>query len=109
MSTKELKCRKLFAWGQGIGGRHWNEWLSDCGKNYIEIQAGLLKTQLEHFVMKANSTLSFTEGYSALSADPHAVHGDYKAAQAEVKSKISQKIERVKKSSFIYELSLIHI
>lgn len=103
MSTKELKGRKLFAWGQGNGGRHWNEWLSDCGKNYIEIQAGLLKTQLEHFVMKANSTLSFTEGYSALSADPHAVHGDYKAAQAEVKSKISQKIERVKKSSFIYE------
>ena len=103
MSTKELKGRKLFAWGQGNGGRHWNEWLSDCGKNYIEIQAGLLKTQLEHFVMKANSTLSFTEGYSALSADPYVVHGDYKAAQAEVKSKISQKIERVKKSSFIYE------
>lgn len=101
MSTKELVGRKLFAWGQGKGGKHWNEWLSDCGKGYIEIQAGLLKTQYEHFILKAKSTLSWTEGYSALSANPEAIHcSDYDAAINEVKAHIAAKQEIVETAVF---------
>ena len=92
MSTKELKGRKLFAWGQGEGGKHWNKWLSDSNKSYIEIQAGLLKTQLEHFVMKANSKISWTEGYSPVKARPELIHGDdFGIAADEIKSRISHK------------------
>ncbi len=69
MSTKELRGRKLFVWGQGKGGRNWNKWLSDGDIPYIEIQAGLLKTQLEHFVMERNSEISFTENYTMLDVD----------------------------------------
>lgn len=97
MSTKELKGRKLFAWGQGAGGKHWNRWLSDSQKSYIEIQAGLLKTQLEHFVMKANSIISWTEGYSPVNANSILVHGkDFHAATDEIKNRIyyKQKIVR---------------
>ncbi|HEU4330894.1 MAG TPA: DUF5107 domain-containing protein, partial [Lapillicoccus sp.] len=40
-STSELRGRKLFVWGGGTGGRHWQEWLSPLGGRYLEIQAGL--------------------------------------------------------------------
>lgn len=102
ISTSELVGRKMFAWGQGNGGRHWNNWLSDCGKNYIEIQAGLLKTQLEHFVMKANSKISWTEGYSAVKADKDNVHNeDLIVAIDEVKSHISDKQFVVENADFV--------
>lgn len=102
MSDKLLLGRKLFVWGQGTGGRHWNEWLSDCGRNYIEIQAGLLKTQLEHFVMKANSSISFTEGYSPLNSNSEMIHGDYFKAQGIIKKQIKDRMEIVKSAKFDY-------
>lgn len=79
-SDRILKGRKMFVWGQHQGGRHWNEWLSDKAGAYIEIQAGLLKTQLEHFVMDANSRISWQESYCALSIDPEVAHGDFGTA-----------------------------
>ena len=92
MSTQELAGRKLFLWGQSNGGDRWNRRLSDSGKRYIEIQAGLLKTQFEHFVMKANSKISWTEGYSAISVDKKKAHAkDYDAAINEVKKHICSK------------------
>ncbi|MBR5868487.1 MAG: DUF5107 domain-containing protein, partial [Clostridia bacterium] len=92
LSDHILKGRKLFAWGQGQGGKHWNNWLSDLGRGYIEIQAGLLRTQLEHFLMKGESKLSWTEGYGALQADPGVIHGsDYTRAIEDVKSRIEAK------------------
>ena len=40
-STDRLQGRKLFMWGSGSGGRHWQEFLSAPGRAYLEIQAGL--------------------------------------------------------------------
>lgn len=79
-STRELKGRKLFVWGQGQGGRNWNEWLSEENSAYIEIQAGLAHTQLEHIPMSANSVWEWTEAYTALDIDSKIAHGDYKIA-----------------------------
>ena len=75
-----LKGRKLFVWGQHQGGRYWNEWLSDKAGAYVEIQAGLLKTQLEHFVMPAESVISWRECYCAAALDPALAHGDFPTA-----------------------------
>ncbi len=101
MSTPELTGRKVFAWGEGAGGKHWNEWLSDCGKKYIEIQAGILKTQLEHFLMDGKSTLSWTEGYGALQGEPSVLHGkDFNAVIDEVKSHIGDKQAIVESANF---------
>ncbi|MBQ4153685.1 MAG: DUF5107 domain-containing protein [Clostridia bacterium] len=69
MSTMEMKGRKLFVWGQGTGGKHWGNWLSDGSGSYIEIQAGLAYTQLEHVPMKAGEKLSWTEGYTSVTCD----------------------------------------
>ena len=88
-SDATLTGRKLFMWGQHNGGRHWNNWLSDRGDAYVEIQAGILKTQLEHFVMKGKSTISWNEGYTLASGNPQVLHGaDYAAAAEEVAASI---------------------
>ena len=76
-STHELIGRKLFIWGQGRGGRNWNRWL--CGEDfpYVEIQAGLARSQFEHLPMAAKSSISWVEGYTALNCAPDALYGSY--------------------------------
>lgn len=75
LSTPRLKGRKLFVWGMGKGGRKWQEFLSVPGQAYIEIQAGLARTQLEHVPMPANSCWDWLEAYGLLQADPTVIHG----------------------------------
>lgn len=79
-SSRKLFGRKMFVWGMGQGGRHWNEWLSDGKSSYIEIQAGLAHTQLEHIPMKAGETWEWTEAYTLLEGNPEVLHGHYKDA-----------------------------
>lgn len=83
-STRELRGRKLFLWGTGAGGRHWQEWLSPEGGDYLEIQAGLARTQLEHVPMPGRTQWSWVETYGPLTADPVAVHGDWADARSAV-------------------------
>lgn len=80
-STHELRGRKLFVWGMGEGGRHWQTFLSDPGSAYIELQSGLAHTQLEHLPMAAGASLSWLEAYGPISADGKKTQGaDWKAA-----------------------------
>jgi len=76
VSTPRLKGRKLFLWGTGTGGRKWQEFLSKPGEAYIEIQAGLARTQMEHVPMPAQADWSWLEAYGLMEADPDAIHGD---------------------------------
>jgi hypothetical protein len=41
-STRGLRGRKLFLWGNGPAGSRWQEWLCGPGARYAEIQAGLV-------------------------------------------------------------------
>lgn len=100
MSDDILKGRKLFVWGSGDGGRRWNQWLSDSGKNYIEIQAGLCRTQLEHFIMEKESVIEWTEAYSCICGDKSRLHSnDYAEAIDEVKRNIISKQQRMQECS----------
>lgn len=76
-SDDKLIGRKLFVWGQGQGGKNWNEWLSVKGSAYIEIQAGLAHTQLEHIPMPAKTTWEWTEAYMPLRSDAKDIHSSY--------------------------------
>ncbi|AOW89959.1 DUF5107 domain-containing protein [Streptomyces olivaceus] len=70
-STDVLRGRKLFVWGTGPGGRRWQEWLTEPGTGgYCEIQAGLVRTQLEHVKLEAESEVSWLEAYGPLDATP---------------------------------------
>lgn len=75
VSTSQMRGRKLWVWGQGTGGRNWQKFLSPPGGGYIEIQAGLTRTQLEHLPMPPGETWSWMEAYGLLEADPEIVHG----------------------------------
>ena len=68
-SSPRLRGRKLFVWGTGRGGRHWQEWLSPRGGAYLEIQAGLARTQLEHLPLPAGERWSWLETYGPLQLD----------------------------------------
>ncbi|WP_371406923.1 DUF5107 domain-containing protein [Kribbella sp. NBC_00662] len=84
-STERLQGRKLFVWGQGDGGRRWQEWLSPGleGDGYAEIQAGLARTQMEHLKLPGQTEWHWMEVYGRLSMDPAAAHSqDWKTARS---------------------------
>ncbi len=91
-STRKLKGRKLFLWGKGRGGKHWNEWLSEEGSSNLEIQAGLAHTQLEHIPMKGKTTWEWVEAFTALERDPAVMHGEYKDALKDVEDYMLSRI-----------------
>lgn len=91
-STRKLLGRKLFVWGRGSGGRNWNEWLSEEGSAYVEIQAGLAHTQMEHIPMPANTTWEWTEAFTALQAPPEALHGEYTCAVETVQRYMAERV-----------------
>jgi hypothetical protein len=94
-STESLKGRKLFVWGMGAGGRKWQEFLAEPGHAYIEIQAGLARTQMEHLPMPGGAEWSWLEAYGLMEADPAAIHGsDWMAAREAVEEKLEQLIPR---------------
>lgn len=78
-STKRLKGRKLFVWGQNNGSRRWQAFLSDgtANGNYHEIQAGLAKTQYECVPMPPYTTWEWLEAYGPLSIAPSSAMGSW--------------------------------
>ena len=83
-STNELLGRKLFVWGDTVGGHNWSEFLGSEGDRYAETQAGYNYTQFEHTPMASGECWSWTEGYSAIEIDPAKSHGTWEEAKAEV-------------------------
>ncbi len=95
VSSEILKGRKLFVWGTGKGGRRWQDFLSEPGHPYLEIQAGIARSQMETISMEAHSELSWLEAYGLLEADPGKVHGtDWNCAVAEVDRFLDAEIPR---------------
>ncbi|GAA0913949.1 DUF5107 domain-containing protein [Nonomuraea longicatena] len=69
VSTGLLRGRKHFRWGTTPAGRNWQDWLSGPGRPYLEIQAGLARTQLEHVRLPARSAFSWTEAYGLVEVE----------------------------------------
>lgn len=93
-SDKKLIGRKLFLWGENPGGRHWNEWLSEKGQTYIEIQAGLAHTQLEHIPMPAKTKWEWTEAFTAIDGSVDGLYGEWDNAIACVEEQFANKVQR---------------
>jgi hypothetical protein len=91
-ATAQLHGRKLFLWGTAAGGRHWQEWLCGRGSRYLEIQAGLATTQLEHLRLEGSAEISWAEAYAPIEAARGAVHGSWPDALAEVAELVDQAI-----------------
>nr|WP_238357204.1 DUF5107 domain-containing protein [Kribbella italica] len=94
-STERLRGRKLFVWGEGRGGRRWQEWLSPGleGPGYCEIQAGLARTQLEHLKLPGATSWSWLEAYGRVSVDPVVAHGEWGVAWPAVDGVLDRRLE----------------
>ena len=77
VSTGRLRGRKLFTWGNGPGGRRWQEFLTGATQAYFEIQGGLTRTQLEHIPLGPGASWSWTEVYGPVAVPADAVHGEW--------------------------------
>lgn len=89
-STKRLRGRKLFVWGQGEGGKRWQEFLTKDGHDgrYVEIQAGLAHTQYECLPMPPKTAWEWMEAYGAVTTDARKVHGEWDECRAEVEKQL---------------------
>ena len=86
-STRMLKGRKMFVWGNSRGGCNWQKNLtnSEGGKQpYLEIQAGLAPTQNESLPMPPETAWEWLEVYVPIDMSPEKVHGDWETAKANV-------------------------
>lgn len=89
-STTRLRGRKLFVWGQGEGGKRWQEFLTKDGHDgrYVEIQAGLAHTQYECLPMPPKTAWEWMEAYGAVTTDARKVHGEWDECRAEVEMQL---------------------
>ncbi len=69
LSTGRQKGRKLFSWGNGDRSDCWQEFLTDQAGRYIEIQAGLAKTQYGCLPMPPHRVWEWIEQYGAVCID----------------------------------------
>jgi len=87
-STRGLRGRKLFVWGDGPAGSRWQEWLCGPGVRYAEIQAGWCPTQLEHDRLAGGASVAWTEAFGGIDLDPGAVAGGYAEACAAARAAV---------------------
>jgi tetratricopeptide (TPR) repeat protein len=102
VSTARQRGRKMFIWGSHPGGLHCQEFLG-ADTRYVEIQAGLTRTQQETVPMPARTEWGWTEAFGLLEADSEKIHGNDWSAAIEnadqaIESQISNKqLEKIDK------------
>ena len=90
-STGILRYRKMFTWGSHQGGLKWRDFLSEPGKgDYIEIQAGIGRTQMHGLTMPKNTTWTFEQVFTSISVDADAL---CKLNYSEAAKKVEQSIK----------------
>jgi len=105
-STDLLRGRKLFMWGNGVGGNRWQEFLAARGEAYSEIQAGLANTQMERLPMPANAVWEWVEAYGYLKGDPAKVHDEnWQTAYKHVDAVLENDLPRAKLDAELARLS----
>ena len=88
-SSHNLKGRKLFSWGHKKGSHHWQNMLTDKAGDYVEIQAGLGKTQYECIPMPPKCVWTFSECYTLADISADKVKATYAELVNAVKEQIN--------------------
>ena len=89
MSTDRLQSRKLFSWGKKQGGDHWQEFLTKDAGRYVEIQAGLGKTQYGCLPMGPHTVWEWMERYGAVQLEE-----DTSASFEELRASMTESVAR---------------
>ena len=93
-STKLLKGRKLFVWGNSEGGAHWKNFLTADNESgsYNEIQAGLAQTQYECIPMPPKTVWEWVEAYGSIQLNPEKAHGSWEGAKKEAADALAKMV-----------------
>lgn len=79
-SSQRLQGRKLFSWGHLQGSDNWQRILTKDAGKYIEIQAGVAKTQYECIPMPPETAWEWIEGYTSIKLPQDKVFNGYNTA-----------------------------
>lgn len=88
-STRRLKGRKMFVWGNSVGGSNWQKFLTNKEgekQPYLEIQAGLAPTQNESLPMPPQTVWEWLEAYGVVEMAPEKVHGEWAQSRENVQN-----------------------
>ena len=99
ISTERLRSRKLFSWGNQDASNHWQEYLTDKAGRYLEIQAGLGKTQYGCIPMAPHTAWEWMERYGAVDLGAGACEQSHEWRYEKVTEelKANQEVEKLKK------------
>ena len=87
-STGRLKGRKLFSWGSNAASDHWQEFLTKDAGRYVEIQAGLGKTQYGCIPMAPHTAWEWMEQYGSVQISEDVLEKEYRERTVLVTEKI---------------------
>lgn len=84
LSTSRLISRKLFSWGKNEASDNWQDFLTEHAGRYVEIQAGLGKTQYGCIPMAPHTAWEWMEFYGPVQASSDAASANYDIALQEM-------------------------
>lgn len=90
VSTSRLRSRKMFSWGNNKGSENWQDFLTDKAGRYIEVQAGIGKTQYGCIPMAPHTSWEWIESYSPVTLDPDL---DWNGIRLEAEHKVESFLE----------------
>lgn len=93
LSTERLQGRKVFSWGNNDGSDAWQAYLTKNAGRYLEIQAGLGKTQYGCIPMAPNTAWEWMEQYGPISLGSAIVSAPFAAARETVTEIVRQKMK----------------
>ncbi len=74
-STENLTYKKMFCWSNEQGGNHWQHFLAtDEAPLYVELQAGLMPTQVHGATIPGKASVSFTQAFGGMKTEVEKTH-----------------------------------
>lgn len=94
LSTDRLQGRKVFSWGSNHGSETWQSYLTRSAGRYLEIQAGLGKTQYGCVPMAPNTVWEWMEQYGPISLGHEITTVSFQEAKTTVTALACEKMKR---------------
>nr|WP_319489201.1 DUF5107 domain-containing protein [uncultured Caproiciproducens sp.] len=105
-STAALCHRKMFCWGMQRGGVHWKDFLSlDGAGNYLEIQAGLSRSQVHGEDIAPKGCVRFTQVFGGMNINTDDAFGGWEPSKEYIHGVIDSRLseEELERAENLYE------
>lgn len=94
ISTSRLRSRKLFSWGNNAGSDRWQRFLTEDGGRYLEIQAGIGKTQYGCIPMPPHTAWEWMEQYGPVQIEREIKNAGFSRLCAHMEALAAGEIEK---------------